>query len=76
MALRLKADTLTAIKHPAIRRKLAETLDCTDQSISRYIKDNEENGELTKAAALKVIREELNCDDSEILEEERTAAQI
>lgn len=69
MALRLKVDTRVAIKHPDIRRELTVALKCTDQTISRYIKDNEADGELTKAAALKVIREALNCEDGDILEE-------
>jgi transcriptional antiterminator len=46
--------------------KLAEALDVTTNSIYRYISEN--NDELTKAAALRVIRQETGLEDSQILE--------
>lgn len=49
-------------------QKLARALCVSDATIYRYIANNDEN--LTKAAALKVIREETGLDDSQILEEE------
>lgn len=54
--------------------KLAEALNCSHASVYRYIADNDIL--LTTAAALKVIREELKIEDSEILEgiENETAA--
>jgi hypothetical protein len=57
------------LKEPAMRRRLADALDCTDQTIVRYIKENELNGDLTKAVALKVISEESGLSTDEILED-------
>jgi len=67
--MRLTDRIIGMIKEPAIRRKLADALDCTDQSIVNYIKKNEANGELTKAAALRVIAEETGLSNDEILED-------
>lgn len=52
--------------------KLATALNTSDKTIYRYIKNNDDN--LTKAAALAVIREETGMDDSQILEEEKEVA--
>lgn len=46
--------------------KLAEALRVTDKTVYRYISDNSD--ELTKAAALKVIREVTGLTDEQILE--------
>lgn len=43
-------------------------------TIERWISENEANGDLTKAAALDIIREELDLTDGEILETEVKAA--
>lgn len=51
---------------------LALTLDCSVFTIGRYLDSNNDN--LTKAAALKIIREETGLADSEILEEEAIPA--
>ena len=56
------------INVPRIRMLLALELNVSDQTMVRYIKDN--NDELTKAAALKVIRKETGLKDKEILIEE------
>lgn len=45
-------------------------LDKSEYTINRYIAENEENGMLTTAAALKVIREETGLTDEQILEVE------
>lgn len=66
--MQLKEDVLKKINTPRIRTLLALALDCTDQTISKKIKENSDD--LTKAAALVVIREELKLEDSEILEKE------
>lgn len=53
--------------------KLSIALECSEASVRRYIRENSDD--LTKAAALKIIREETGLDDSQILEEtEKTAA--
>lgn len=52
------------------RLKLADGLGFTEVWIDRLIAANKENGPLTTAKSLKVIREETGLSDSEILEEE------
>ena len=63
--MKLTERALQQIKDPTIRTKLALALGVTDQSIQRYIKDNSDD--LTKAAALEVIRKETGLSDSQIL---------
>lgn len=49
------------------KKKLAEACNTTPATVYRWIDNNDDN--LTKAAALKVIREETGLTDREILEE-------
>jgi hypothetical protein len=65
--MNLSQKALKAINHPAARRRLMDVLGCTEFTISRYIQKNSDN--LTKAAAMQVIREVTGLPDSEILEE-------
>lgn len=58
-----------------LRNKLKEVLDISDPTFYRLITDNAINNDLTKASALKVIREELNLTDADILEEMETEPQ-
>lgn len=51
--------------------KLSEVLGVHEQTVYGYIQRNHEN--LTKAAALKVIREETGLSDDQILEETEPA---
>jgi hypothetical protein len=53
------------------RKRIKEALDISEPTLARLLRENDED--LTKAAALKVIREELGISDSEILEEEPLA---
>lgn len=64
--MRLSQKALKAINTPAGRRRLMDTLGCTEFTIARYIQKNSDN--LTKAAALQVIRELTGLSDDEILE--------
>jgi hypothetical protein len=73
--MRLSTNAIAAIKNPKVRIKLAIELDCTDQSITNYIKANNLNGPLTTAGALRVIREETKLSEEEILEEEKAEMQ-
>jgi hypothetical protein len=70
--MRLTQKALNAIDNQATRMKIALSLGCSDISVRRYIETNSDN--LTKAASLKVIREETGLTDSEILEEEKQTA--
>lgn len=51
------------------KNRLALEFDCSVPTIDRWIKDNDENGDLTKARAIQIIAEETELSDSEILEE-------
>ena len=57
---------------PGIKLKLALALGCSEGSINRYLRENDDN--LTKAAALDVIRKETGLTDDEILEKVTTAS--
>lgn len=57
---------------PGIKLKLALALGCSEGSINRYLRENDDN--LTKAAALEVIRKETGLTDDEILEKVSTAS--
>lgn len=64
--------TDTAIKSLTVRarNRIALELDCSVVSVDRWIKDNEPNGNLTKASVLRIISEETKLTDQEILEED------
>lgn len=57
---------------PGIKLKLALALNCSEGSINRYLRENDDN--LTKAAALEVIRKETGLTDDEILEKNPTSS--
>jgi hypothetical protein len=65
--MKLTEVALTAIDKQAIKSKLALALECSENTINRYIRTNDDN--LTKAAALKVIRQETGLSDEDILED-------
>jgi hypothetical protein len=64
--MKLTQKALKAINNSATRRRLMDVLGCTEFTISRYIQKNSDN--LTKAAAMEVIREVTGLPDNEILE--------
>ena len=72
--MRLTKIALEAIRQhsPGIKSKLALALNCSEASINRYIRDNDDN--LTKAAALEIIRKESGLSEEEILESESAQA--
>lgn len=51
------------------KNKLALEFDCSVPTIDRWIKENEENGDLTKTKAVQIISEETSIPVQEILEE-------
>lgn len=61
-----------AISKINVRAKnmLALELDCSVQTVERWIKENEENGKLTTAKAVQVISEVTGLGQSQILEED------
>ena len=64
--MKLKKEVLKAINTPQTRRQLMDALKVTEFTIARYMQKNHEN--LTKAAAMQVIREVTGLPDSEILD--------
>jgi hypothetical protein len=65
--MKLTQKTIDEIRsNKRLRALLALALDKSEFSIHRYLVSNDDN--LTKAAALQVIREETGFIDSEILE--------
>lgn len=66
----LSANALKQINKTQTRLKLAMLLKCTERWVSILISKNDVDGDLTKASALQVIREETGLEDSQILEQE------
>lgn len=67
--MKLKKVVLMAIRgNTDLRRKVQDALGVSSPTMVKKLQDNSDD--LTKAAALKVIREELNLTDEEILEED------
>jgi transcriptional antiterminator len=64
--MKLSQQALKAINNPVTRRRLMDVLGCTEFTISRYIQKNSDN--LTKAAAMQVIRQVTGLPDNQILE--------
>jgi hypothetical protein len=66
--MKLTKGAMVAISQhaPGIKSKLALALGCSEGSINRYIRENDDN--LTKAAALEVIQKETGLTYDEILE--------
>lgn len=56
-------------QRPGIISKLALALGCSDNSINRYLRENEENGDLTKYAALEVLQAEIKLPIGKIIRE-------
>lgn len=54
------------------RLRLAMAFMVTERRVSQMIKDNRNDGQLTKASALKLIREITGLLDEQILEETET----
>lgn len=57
-------------KDRVFRLRLAVVLDFTELWMERLIRVNKDNGHLTTAKAMQVIRKETGLSDSDILEEQ------
>lgn len=71
MRLTQKAKNAITIR---TRNRIALEMDCSVPTVDRWIKENEDNGDLTKAKPLQILREETGLTDAEILEEEKETA--
>lgn len=74
--MKLSKRAIKAINVPKVRNLLALALGCTDQTVTRYIKDNEPNGDLTKVVALEIIKRETKLSDSQLWHKERTVESV
>jgi len=74
--MKLTEKAIEAISKRDTVLKLALALGFTEVWIDRLIRKNKENGTLTTLKALQVIGEETGLDQSEILEEIVTGANI
>lgn len=67
--MRIKKIMLAAIRgNTELRRRIKEALDISEPTLIRFLGDN--NDDLTKAAVLRLIRDEYKVSDQDILEEE------
>ena len=66
--MKLTEEALKTIDTPRIRIGLAMALNVTEQTIIRYIDVNSDN--LTKAAALKVIKDQTGLTEETLLQSE------
>lgn len=70
--MKLSKQALDAIsKNTRIKNLLALALDCSGYTIERYISANNDN--LTKVAAIRIIRNETGLTEEDILESEVAA---
>lgn len=68
--MKLTQKALTKIDQPDTRLRLALGLSFSETWIRSLIAANKDNGPLTTAKAIQVIKQETGLTDSEILEEE------
>lgn len=67
--MKLTKKALKRLNQLEPRLKMAMAFQITERSVSRLIKDNKIDGQLTRASALKIIRELTGLTDDQILEE-------
>jgi hypothetical protein len=66
--MKLTAQALKDINTPDIRRELSGLLQCTEQTIIRYIRKNKENGPLTTIGAIFMIKRLTTLTDDQLME--------
>lgn len=66
--MKLTKKAIEAITTKA-RNRLALELDCSAYTVGRWITENENNSDLTKAKAVEIISEETGLSVEEILED-------
>jgi hypothetical protein len=72
--MKLSKAAIEQISDRKVLLQIALSLDFSEQWMRRVIENNKDNGPLTTAMALRVIREETGLTDEQILEEESTEA--
>ena len=67
--MKVRKEFLEKVKtNTNIRRKLGRGLELSDASISRILRENKDNGDLTKIVAVQIMASELDIPESVILE--------
>lgn len=74
--MKLSKQAIEAINNKTTRQKLGLELDFSEQWIIKLIDSNKDNGPLTTAGALNIIREETGFKDKQILEVETESFKI
>lgn len=73
--MKLSNTAIERISDRKVLLQIALALNFSEQWMRRVIENNKNNGPLTTALALQVIREETGLTDDQILEEEKTEEQ-
>ena len=69
--MRLTTKAILAFKgNSRLKNRIALEMDKSVYTVDRWLSENEDNGFLTTAKSIQVIKEELGLTDDEILEEE------
>lgn len=71
--MKISDKALSAITTKA-KNRIALAMDCSVYTVDRWIKDNEEDGDLTKATVVAIIAEETELPESKILVGVKTKA--
>lgn len=71
--MKIKQKILDKIDNPLVRSKLAVKLLCGEQNLAVHMRRNSSDGRLTKMDALMAISEEVGCEVTDILEEEKSS---
>jgi hypothetical protein len=67
----LSEKVVSAMKRNSrVKNRIALEMDSSVQTVERWIKENEPNGRLTAVRLVQIIAEELEVNESEILENE------
>lgn len=69
-------NAINEARENGIIRLLIDALGCSENSVNRHIRDNIPNGDLTKYAALEVIRQVTGLGDDKILKKVTTVKNV
>lgn len=70
--MKIKQKILDKIDTPLVRNRIAQKLMCGEQNLAGQMRRNISNGRLTKMDALIAISEEVGCQVTDVLEEEKS----
>jgi transposase len=59
-----------------LKHKIAHELDVSEQTLYRYLRENNDNGELTKKAVINIISETLQVPEEDVLQENLQSSEI